>query len=64
MQVHLELYAALMRYLPPGADRHRVTVDIEPGSLSFRLWQHTHSGRFAPQPVMRHARLVASNARS
>ncbi|MCB1743730.1 MAG: metallophosphoesterase [Gammaproteobacteria bacterium] len=40
------------------------TVDIEPGSLSFRLWQHTHSGRFAPQPVMRHARLVASNARS
>ncbi|MCB1787419.1 MAG: MoaD/ThiS family protein [Chromatiaceae bacterium] len=37
MQVHLELYAALMRYLPPGADRHRVTVDIEPGATAHDL---------------------------
>ena len=31
MQVQLELYASLMRFLPPQAVRHRVTVEVEPG---------------------------------
>jgi sulfur carrier protein ThiS len=31
MRVHLELYASLMRYLPPEAERHRVTVDVAQG---------------------------------
>lgn len=28
MRVHLELYASLMRFLPPEATRHRVTVEM------------------------------------
>lgn len=32
MRVQLELYASLMRYLPPEALRHRVEVDIADGS--------------------------------
>ncbi|MCB1802389.1 MAG: MoaD/ThiS family protein [Gammaproteobacteria bacterium] len=32
MQVHLELYASLMQYLPTQAQRHRVTLEIPAGS--------------------------------
>lgn len=32
MQVQLELYASLMKYLPPQAVRHRVSVEVEPDS--------------------------------
>lgn len=28
MRVHLELYASLMAYLPPGAQRHRATLEV------------------------------------
>lgn len=28
MQVYLELYASLMRYLPPGSTRHRATLEV------------------------------------
>lgn len=28
MRVSLELYASLMQYLPPRAERHRVSVDV------------------------------------
>lgn len=31
MQVQLELYASLMRYLPPGAERHRIAVEVPEG---------------------------------
>lgn len=31
MQVRLELYASLMRYLPPGAERHRIAVEVPEG---------------------------------
>lgn len=37
MQVQLELYASLMRHLPPGADRHRVTLDVPPGTTAHAL---------------------------
>ncbi len=37
MQVRLELYASLMIYLPPQADRHRVTADVEPGATPHSL---------------------------
>ena len=29
MNIHLELYASLMEYLPPGQDRHRREIRIE-----------------------------------
>jgi sulfur carrier protein ThiS len=32
MHVQLELYASLMKFLPPQAVRHRVSVEIESGS--------------------------------
>ena len=28
MRISLELYASLMQYLPPQAERHRVRVDV------------------------------------
>ncbi len=31
MHVRLELYASLMRHLPPGAVRHRAELEVEPG---------------------------------
>ena len=37
MQVQLELYASLMKYLPPHAHRHRVTVDVEAGTTPHAL---------------------------
>jgi len=37
MQVQLELYASLMKHLPPEADRHRVTLDVAPGTTAHAL---------------------------
>ena len=37
MRVRLELYASLMRYLPPEADRHRVRVEIPVGTTPHDL---------------------------
>ena len=39
MQVQLELYASLMKFLPPQAVRHRVSVEVEPGSSVLALLQ-------------------------
>lgn len=32
MKIYLELYASLMRYLPPGAGRHRREIEIADGA--------------------------------
>ena len=32
MQVQLELYASLMQFLPPGADRHRFVAEVDEGT--------------------------------
>lgn len=37
MWVTLELYASLMEYLPPGAERHRVRVDVQDGTTPAAL---------------------------
>lgn len=37
MRVELELYASLMQYLPPGAGRHRIGVDLPRGSSAQTL---------------------------
>ena len=37
MQVQLELYASLMRHLPPNADRHRVRLEVPPGTTAHAL---------------------------
>jgi len=37
MQVQLELYASLMRYLPPGAERHRLSVEVPVGTSAQAL---------------------------
>ena len=37
MHVQLELYASLMKHLPPQAVRHRVTVEVAPGVTAHAL---------------------------
>ena len=37
MRVQLELYASLMDYLPPNAERHRAIVDVAEGSTAHTL---------------------------
>jgi len=37
MNVQLELYASLMKYLPAEAVRHRVQVDIDSGTTAHAL---------------------------
>jgi sulfur carrier protein ThiS len=37
MQVQLELYASLMKYLPAQAVRHRVTVELDSGTTACEL---------------------------
>ena len=37
MHVQLELYASLMEYLPPNAQRHRVSVEVADGSTAHTL---------------------------
>lgn len=37
MRVHFELYASLMRYLPPQAERHRVSLDVADGTTPHQL---------------------------
>jgi sulfur carrier protein ThiS len=37
MRVQLELYASLMKHLPPEAVRHRVTVEVDPGTTAHAL---------------------------
>lgn len=37
MQVRLELYASLMKHLPPEAVRHRVTVEVAPDTTPYAL---------------------------
>ena len=37
MQVRLELYASLMRFLPPEADRHRVTLEMPADTTAHAL---------------------------
>ena len=35
--MQLELYASLMRFLPPDADRHRVRLDVAAGTSAHDL---------------------------
>lgn len=37
MRVQLELYASLMKHLPPEAVRHRVQVELVPGTTAHAL---------------------------
>ena len=37
MHVQLELYASLMDYLPPNAERHRVSAVVPDGSTAHTL---------------------------
>ena len=37
MRIQLELYASLMQYLPPEAVRHRVAVEVDPGTTAHAL---------------------------
>lgn len=34
MRVQLELYASLMKHLPPEAERHRVRVEVSQGTTA------------------------------
>ena len=37
MRVQLELYASLMKHLPPDADRHRVSAEVPAGTTAVQL---------------------------
>ena len=37
MRVQLELYASLMKHLPPEAVRHLVAVEVDPGTTAHAL---------------------------
>lgn len=54
MRIHFELYASLMRYLPAGAARHRVTLEVPEDITANQLL-----GRFGIPPA--EAKLVVLN---
>lgn len=54
MQVQLQLYASLMQFLPPGADRHRYRAEVEEGISVNAFLDHYHVPR-------EHAHLVLQN---
>ncbi len=37
MRVHLELYASLMKHLPPEAERHRLSAEVPAGTTAVQL---------------------------
>jgi sulfur carrier protein ThiS len=37
MRVQLELYASLMKHLPPEAQRHRVSAEVPAGTTAVQL---------------------------
>jgi sulfur carrier protein ThiS len=37
MRVKLELYASLMKHLPPEAERHRVSAEVPAGTTAVQL---------------------------
>jgi molybdopterin synthase sulfur carrier subunit len=37
MQIHFELYASLMRHLPPDTKRHRADVEIAPDTTPHQV---------------------------
>lgn len=53
MQVQLELYASLMRYLPAGAARHRVRVEVPAGTTPHQLLDRHGVPRAAAHLVLR-----------
>jgi len=53
MQVQLELYASLMQYLPPHADRHRSRVEVSDDTTAQTLLE-----RFAVPPEQAHLVLL------
>ena len=53
MRVQLELYASLMRYLPPGAERHAVRVDMPEGATAHALMERCGVPRAEAHLVMR-----------
>ena len=56
MRVTLELYASLMQYLPPHAERHRVRIEVPGDTTAAALL-----GMFAVPPQRAH--LVLRNGR-
>ncbi|MDZ7752377.1 MAG: MoaD/ThiS family protein [Gammaproteobacteria bacterium] len=53
MEVQLELYASLMGYLPPGADCHRVRLEVAPGITAHGLLDHCGVPRAQTHLVLR-----------
>ncbi len=53
MRVQLELYASLMRYLPPEADRHRVRLDLAAGATAHDLLDRCRVPREQAHLVLR-----------
>jgi molybdopterin converting factor small subunit len=56
MKMHIEFYASLMKYLPPGKARFRREIKVENGLLLDRLIEQYH---ISPQQ----AHLVLVNGR-
>ncbi len=40
IRVSFELYASLMKYLPSGAERHRIAVDVSQETTPHQVLEH------------------------
>lgn len=58
MQVQLELYASLMRHLPANADRHRVRLEVPPGTTVHALFDSCRVPRQQAHLVLRNGVFV------
>ena len=63
MQINIEFYASLMKYLPPGKSRFRREVKVDDGLLLSRLIEQFHIPLQMAHIVLVNGRFVEVEAR-
>jgi len=63
MQINIEFYASLMKYLPPGKSRFRREVKVDDGLLLDRLIEQYHIPPQMAHIVLVNGRFVEVEAR-
>ncbi|MDE0095601.1 MAG: MoaD/ThiS family protein [Gammaproteobacteria bacterium] len=63
MKVELKLFATLMPYLPPGAKKNAVTVEVEPGCTMNQLISRYRVPREEVHLVLLNGHFVNENGR-
>lgn len=64
MRVQLELYASLMCYLPPQADRHRVAIEMPDGATAHALLDTVGVPREKAHLLLRNGVFLHENERA